>query len=155
MGKYNNSSNNNIFKEEPEISISEHTVVKNGRTMKMVIPDGKIGYGDTESHAQLAGDLATKHSDDTKAGQRVYEEVRKHRDSRERGTSVEQNRINMAQQKMAGRMPVIQSFNIVDPITKQVIAQDFLFMKTDRSGLTRPLKIRVDVQSGKTTEIPL
>ena len=155
MGKYNKSSNNNIFKEEPEISVSEHTVVKNGRKMKMVIPDGKIGYGDVESHAQLAGDLATKHSDDTKAGQRVYEEVRKHRDSRERGTSVEQNRINMAQQKMAGRMPVIQSFNIVDPITKQVIAQDFLFMKTDRSGLTRPLKIRVDVQSGKTTEIPL
>jgi len=31
--------------------------------MKMVIPEGKIGYGDVESHAQMAGDLATKHSD--------------------------------------------------------------------------------------------
>ena len=155
MGKYNKSSKNNIFKEEPEISVSEHTVVKNGRKMKMVIPDGKIGYGDVESHAQMAGDLATKHSDDTKAGQRVYEEVRKHRDSKDRGTSVEQNKINMAQAKMQSRMPVIQSFNITDPVTGQVIAQEFLFMKTEPSGLTRPLKIRVDVQSGKTTEVPV
>ena len=155
MGKYNKSSKNNIFKEEPEISVSEHTVVKKGRKMKMVIPEGKIGYGDVESHAQIAGDLAAKHSDDTKAGQRVYEEVRKKRDSRERGTTVEQNRINMAKQKMAGRMPVIQTFNIQDPVTGQVIAQEFLFMKTDKSGLTRPLKIRVDVQSGKTTEVPI
>ena len=37
MGKYNKSNKNNIFKEEPEISVSEHTVVKNGRKMKMVI----------------------------------------------------------------------------------------------------------------------
>ena len=155
MGKYNKSNKNNIFKEEPEISVSEHTVVKKGRKMKMVIPEGKIGYGDVESHAQIAGDLAAKHSDDTKAGQRVYEEVRKKRDSRERGTTVEQNRINMAKQKMAGRMPVIQTFIIQDPVTGQVIAQEFLFMKTDKAGLTRPLKIRVDVQSGKTTEVPI
>ena len=155
MGKYNKSNKNNIFKEEPEISVSEHSVLKNGKKMKMVIPEGKIGYGDTESHAQMAADLATKHSEDTKACEKVYEEVRKHRESPNRGTTIEQNRINMAKQKMAGRMPVIQSFNIQDPVTGQVIAQEFLFMKTDRSGLTRPLKIRVDVQSGKTTEVPI
>ena len=141
MGKYNKSNKNNIFKEEPEISVSEHTVVKNGRKMKMVIPDGKIGYGDVESHAQMAGDLATKHSDDTKAGQRVYEEVRKHRDSKDRGTSVEQNRINMAHQ-------------ITDE-KGEVIATEILFMKQEPSGLTRPLKIRVDAQTGKAQEVPL
>ena len=70
MGKYTNK--NNIFKEEPEISVSEHVVQKNGRRLKMVIPEGKIGYGDKESHAQIAGDLATKHSDDTKAGEKAY-----------------------------------------------------------------------------------
>jgi len=80
MGKYNKSSNNNIFRDKPEIAVSEHTVEKNGRKMKMVIPEGKIGYGDVESHAQIAGDLANKHSSDTKAGQRVYEEVRKQRE---------------------------------------------------------------------------
>ena len=69
MGKYNKSNANNIFKEEPEISVSEHTVTKKGRRLKMVIPEGKIGYGDVESHAQIAGELATKHSDDTKAGE--------------------------------------------------------------------------------------
>ena len=71
MGKYNKSNKNNIFKEEPEISVSEHSVLKNGKKMKMVIPEGKIGYGDTESHAQMAADLATKHSEDTKAGEKV------------------------------------------------------------------------------------
>ena len=61
----------------------------------------------------------------------------------------------MAYAKMQGRMPVVQTFNITDPVTGQVIAQDFLFMKTDKNGLTRPLKIRVDVQTGKTTEVPI
>jgi len=154
MGKYNKSNKNNIFKEEPEISISEHTVIKNGRKMKMVIPDGKVGYGDVESHAQMAGDLATKHSDDTKAGERVYEEVRKHRDSRDRGSTVEQNKINMAQAKMQSRMPVLNTFQITDN-KGEVIATEILFMKQEPSGLTRPLKIRVDAQTGKAQEVPL
>ena len=154
MGKYTKANKNNIFKEEPEISVSEHTVTKKGKKMKMVIPEGKIGYGDVESHAQMAGDLATKHSDDTKAGQKAYEEVRKHR-SEDTGSTVEENELKMAYAKMQGRMPVIQSFNIQDPATGQVIAQEFLFMKTDKNGLSRPLKIRVDVQTGKTTEVPL
>ena len=154
MGKYTKANINNIFKEEPEISVSEHTVTKNGRRMKMVIPEGKIGYGDVESHAQMAGDLATKHSDDSKAGEKAYEEVRKHR-SEDTGSSVEQHKAKMIYDKMASRMPVIQTFNIADPITGEVIAQEFLFMKTEKSGLTRPLKIRVDVQTGKTTEVPV
>ena len=122
MGKYNKSSNNNIFKEEPEISVSEHTVVKNGRKMKMVIPDGKIGYGDVES--------------------------------RQRGTTVEQNRVNLARRKMQGRMPVMNTFQITDN-KGEVIATEVLFMKTEPSGLTRPLKIRIDAQSGKAQEVPL
>ena len=52
-------------------------------------------------------------------------------------------------------MPVMQTFNITDPKTGEVVAQEVLFMKTDKSGLTRPLKIRVDVQTGKTEEVPL
>jgi hypothetical protein len=154
MGKYTKANVNNIFKEEPEISVSEHTVTKKGKKMKMVIPEGKIGYGDVESHAQMAGDLATKHSDDTKAGQKAYEEVRKHR-SEDTGSTVEENELKMAYAKMQGRMPVINTFNIQDPVTGEVVAQEILFMKTDKSGLTRPLKIRVDVQTGKTTEVPV
>ena len=94
----------------------------------MVIPEGKIGYGDVESHAQMAGDLATKHSDDTKAGQKAYEEVRKHRDT-EKGSTVYENRLRMAERKMRSRMSMMNMFNIVDPVTNKVVAQDILFMK--------------------------
>ena len=154
MGKYTKANVNNIFKEEPEISVSEHTVTKKGRKMKMVIPEGKIGYGDKESHAQIAGELAAKPSDDTKAGDRVYEEARKHREDGN-GSTIEEHRVQMAQQKMAGRMPVLNTYAITDPKTGEVIAQEILFMKTDKSGLTRPLKIIVDAQTGKTEEVPL
>ena len=106
MGKYNKSNKKNIFIDKPEITVSEHEVVKNGRKLKMVIPEGKIGYGDVESHAQMAGDLATKHSDDTKAGQKAYEEVREHRDT-EKGSTVYENRLRMAERKMRSRMSMM------------------------------------------------
>ena len=153
MGKYTKSNNNNIFRDKPEIAVSEHTVEKNGKKMKMVIPEGKIGYGDVESHAQIAGDLANKHSNDTKAGQRVYEEVRKQREQ-DNGSSVEEHKLKMAVNKMASRMPVMQQFKVTDNAGKHV-ATDYLFMKTETSGLTRPLKIRVDLDTGKTQEIPV
>jgi hypothetical protein len=154
MGKYTKANKNNIFKEEPEISVSEHVVQKNGRRLKMVIPEGKIGYGDKESHAQIAGDLATKHSDDTKAGEKAYEAVRKQRETTS-GSTIEEHRKQMAMQKMAGRMPVLNTFQITDPATGEIIATDILFMKTEKSGFVRPLKIRVDAQTGKATEVPV
>ena len=153
MGKYNKSNKNNIFRDKPEITISEHTVVKNGKKMKIVVPEGKIGYGDVESHAQMAGDLATKHSDDNKAGEKAYEEVRRHRDT-DSGSTIEENKLKMAYNKMASRVPVIQQFKITDDTGKH-IATEYLFMKTEPSGLTRPLKIRVDLDTGKTEEIPV
>tara|TARA_X000001382_G_scaffold112522_1_gene89828 strand:- start:2918 stop:3379 length:462 start_codon:yes stop_codon:yes gene_type:complete len=153
MGKYNKSNKNNIFRDKPEITISEHNVVKNGKKMKIVVPEGKIGYGDVESHAQMAGDLATKHSDDNKAGEKAYEEVRRHRDT-DSGSTIEENKLKVAYGKMANRMPVIQQFNITDNTGKH-IATEYLFMKTEPSGLTRPLKIRVDLDTGKAQEIPV
>jgi len=153
MGKYNKSNKNNIFRDKPEITISEHNVVKNGKKMKIVVPEGKIGYGDVESHAQMAGDLATKHSDDNKAGEKAYEEVRRHRDT-DSGSTIEENKLKVAYGKMASRMPVIQQFNITDNTGKH-IATEYLFMKTEPSGLTRPLKIRVDLDTGKAQEIPV
>ena len=154
MGKYNKSNVNNIFKEEPEISVSEHTVTKKGRKLKMVIPEGKIGYGDVESHAQIAGDLATKHSDDSKAGQKAYEQVREHRETHG-GRTVEENEMNMAVQKMYGRMKMLEFFPIKDHVTGENIAIEILFMKTEPSGITRPIKYRYDIQTGKSEEVPL
>ena len=154
MGKYNKSNVNNIFKEEPEISVTEHTVTKKGRRLKMVIPEGKIGYGDVESHAQIAGDLATKHSDDTKAGEKAYEQVREHRETHG-GRTIEENQIDIAVQKMNGRMKMLEAYPIKDHITGENIATEILFMKTEPSGLTRPVKYRYDIQSSKATEVPI
>tara|TARA_X000001382_G_scaffold10304_1_gene7085 strand:- start:343 stop:807 length:465 start_codon:yes stop_codon:yes gene_type:complete len=154
MGKYNKSNKNNIFKEEPEISVTEHIVQKGNRRLKMVIPEGKIGYGDKESHAQIAGDLATKHSDDPKAGEKAYEDVRRQREEGN-GSTIEEHRQKMAHQKMSSRMPVMNTFQITDPATGEIIATEVLFMKTEKSGFVRPLKIRVDAQTGKTTEVPI
>jgi len=154
MGKYNKSNANNIFKEEPEISVSEHTVTKKGRRLKMVIPEGKIGYGDVESHAQIAGDLATKHSDDTKAGEKAYEQAREHREVHG-GSTIEENQVDMAVQKIYSRMPVAKVFYINDPITGKPVAIETLFMKTEPSGIVRPLKYRYDIQTKKTTEVPI
>ena len=56
---------------------------------------------------------------------------------------------------MRSRMSMMNMFNIVDTATGKVIAQDILFMKTEKSGLQRPLKIRVDLATGETTEIPV
>ena len=58
-------------------------------------------------------------------------------------------------QKMAGRMPVLNTFQITDPATGEIIATDILFMKTEKSGFVRPLRIRVDAQTGKATEVPV
>ena len=154
MGKYNKSNVNNIFKEDPEISVSEHTVTKKGRRLKMVIPEGKIGYGDKESHAQIAGDLATKHSDDTKAGEKAYEQVREHRETHG-GSTIEENQVDMAVQKIYSRMPVAKVFCIDDPVTGEPVAIETLFMKTEPSGIVRPLKYRYDIQTKKTTEVPI
>ena len=87
-------------------------------------------------------------------GQKAYEEVRKHRDT-EKGSTVYENRLRMAERKMRSRMSMMNMFNIVDPATGKVVAQDILFMKTEKSGLQRPLKIRVDLATGETTEIPV
>ena len=154
MGKYNKSNANNIFKEEPEISVTEHTVTKKGRKLKMIIPEGKIGYGDVESHAQIAGDLATKHSDDTKAGEKAYEQAREHREVHG-GSTIEENQVDMAVQKIYSRMPVAKVFYINDPITGEPVAIETLFMKTEPSGLTRPIKYRYDIQARKSKEVPL
>ena len=154
MGKYNKSNANNIFKEEPEISVTEHTVIKKGRKLKMIIPEGKIGYGDVESHAQIAGDLATKHSDDTKAGEKAYEQVREHREVHG-GRTIEENEMDMAVQKMYSRMKMLEFYPVKDPVTGEDIAIETLFMKTEPSGLTRPIKYRYDIQARKSKEVPL
>ena len=79
--KTNKSSEKNIYRSKENFRWTEVDVEKNGKTTRIVVPDGKIGYGDAESQALMTGDLADKHSDDTKAGEKAYEEAREQIDT--------------------------------------------------------------------------
>ena len=143
MGQYSKSSEKNIFKHKEDFTWKETDVVKDGRKMRIVVPDGKVGYGDTESHAQLTGDLAAKHSDDTKAGEKAYESAREQSQQ-----DWQKRKKQMAYQKMKAQMPLMKQYTITDK-NGDPIQHEFIFLKTDENGLTYPLKKIVDAQSGK------
>ena len=144
MGKYNKSSDKNIFKDKEDFTWTETDVLKNDKITRIVVPDGKIGYGDTESHAQLTGDLATKHSDDTKAGEKAYEQAREQIDQ-----DWKKRKEDLARQEVTSRMPLMKQFTVTDK-NNDPIEYHYFFMKTDKdTGLTYPLKKVVDAQTGK------
>ena len=77
----------NIIKKKQEITWAEVDVpaghkTKSGKQvdMKAIIPDGEGGYGDSESVALMAEDTVTRHSPDTKAGDRAYETAKEQMD---------------------------------------------------------------------------
>lgn len=145
MGKYNKSSDKNIFKDKEDFTWTETDVLKNGKIRRIVVPDGKIGYGDTESHAQLTGDLAAKHGDDSKSGDKAYEQAREQIDQ-----DWKKKKRDIARQNLVGRMPLMKQYTITDKKTGDPIQHEFIFMKTDKdTGLTYPLKKIVDAETGK------
>jgi len=143
MGKYNKSSEKNIFKHKEDFTWTETDVEKNGKVTRIVIPDGKIGYGDAESQAQMAGDLATKYSDDTKAGQKAYEQAREQSDQ-----DWVKRKKQIKLQQIKAKMPVMKQFVITDA-KGEIIQYEFVFLKTDKNGLQYPVTKIVDAQSGK------
>ena len=139
----NKSSEKNIYKKKEDFTWTEVDVEKNGKTTRIVVPDGKIGYGDSESQALITGDLADKHSDDSKAGEKAYEQAREQLDQ---DWQAKQKAIKM--QELKSRMPLMKQFAITDE-TGEIIQYEFHFMKTDENGLQYPLKKIVDAQTGK------
>ena len=141
--KTNKSSEKNIFRSKENFRWTEVDVEKNGKTTRIVVPDGKIGYGDAESQALMTGDLADKHSDDTKAGEKSYEEAREQIDQ-----DWQAKKKALKLQELKGRMPLMKQYCITDS-KGEVIQYEFHFMKTDSNGLQYPLKKIVDAQTGK------
>ena len=139
----NKSSEKNIYKKKEDFTWTEVDVKKNGKTTRIVVPDGKLGYGDSESQALITGDLADKHSDDSKAGEKAYEQAREQLDQ---DWQAKQKAIKM--QQLKSRMPLMKQFAITDK-TGEIIQYEFHFMKTDENGLQYPLKKIVDAQTGK------
>ena len=139
----NKSSEKNIYKKKEDFTWTEVDVEKNGKTTRIVVPDGKIGYGDSESQALITGDLADKHSDDSKAGEKAYEQAREQLDQ-----DWQAKRKAIKMQELKSRMPLMKQFAITDE-TGEIIQYEFHFMKTDSNGLQYPLKKIVDAQTGK------
>ena len=123
MGQYSKSSEKNIFKHKEDFTWTETDVVKDGRKMRIVVPDGKVGYGDTESHAQLTGDLAAKHSDDTKAGEKAYESAREQSQQ-----DWQKRKKQMAYQKMKAQMPLMKQYTIIKKIF--LVTINLILLKT-------------------------
>ena len=139
----NKSSEKNIYKKKEDFTWTEVDVKKNGKTTRIVVPDGKLGYGDSESQALITGDLADKYSDDSKAGEKAYEQAREQLDQ---DWQAKQKAIKM--QELKSRMPLMKQFAITDE-RGEIIQYEFHFMKTDENGLQYPLKKIVDAQTGK------
>ena len=144
MGKYNKSSDKNIFKDKENFTWTETDVSKNDKVTRIVVPDGKVGYGDAESHALLTGDLANKHSDDTKAGEKAYEGAKEQIDQ-----DWKKRKKALARQEITSRMPLMKQLTVTDK-NNDPIEYHYFFMKTDKdTGITYPLKKVVDAQTGK------
>ena len=110
----NKSSKKNIYKKKEDFTWTEVDVEKNGKTTRIVVPDGKIGYGDSESQALITGDLADKHSDDSKAGEKAYEQAREQLDQ-----DWQAKRKAIKMQELKSRMPLMKQFAIMK--TKETI----------------------------------
>ena len=147
MGKYNKSSDKNIFKHKENMTWSEVDIEKNGKVTRLVVPDGKIGYGDTESHAQLTGDLADKHSDDTKAGEKAYEKAREQSDQ-----DWVKRKKEIKRQEYLAKNPILDVKVISDKYGEPI--QEYItFQKTSENGLVYKETVIVDLNSKKVTKV--
>lgn len=76
----NNQNNKIRVVEKPTMTFAEvdapgGIVTRSGKriTGKVIVPDGKMGYGDQKSLALMAGDVVARVSTDSKAGDVAYE----------------------------------------------------------------------------------
>lgn len=84
MGKNSKAHAENHYKPDaPDFAYAEvdapgGITLKDGRRIngKVLVPDGRFGYGDGESLAAMAGDTASRVSTDSQAGDRAYESAR-------------------------------------------------------------------------------
>ena len=88
-----------------EVDIPGGHVLKDGRRIgvRMLVPDNDYGYGDGESIAALAGDIAAYKSTDSKAGDRAYETARE-----QMGIDWDLQRRLMREQRFKAKRPMMQ-----------------------------------------------
>ena len=93
------TNSKNIFIDKPE---QTDVSVTADSGLVINVPDNKYAYGDTQSVAQIAGDLATKHSGNSDAaGKRAYEQAREQLET----TDWKNERYKRAAAKIAAKRP--------------------------------------------------
>ena len=118
------TNSKNIFIGKPE---QTDVSVTADSGLVINVPDNKYAYGDTQSVAQIAGDLATKHSGNSDAaGKRAYEQAREQLET----TDWKNERYKRAAAKIAAKRPQYMTHFLKDN-TGEIIGVEILMALTN------------------------
>jgi hypothetical protein len=118
------SNSKNIFREKPE---KTDVSVTADSGLVINVPDNKYAYGDTQSVAQIAGNLAAKHSSNSDAaGKRAYEQAREQLET----TDWKNERRKRAVARVSRKRPEYMTHFLKDN-TGQIIGVEVLLQMTD------------------------
>tara|TARA_Y100000004_G_scaffold175010_1_gene214223 strand:- start:188 stop:634 length:447 start_codon:yes stop_codon:yes gene_type:complete len=144
MSKINKSSDKNIYKSKADFTFTEFDIEnKDGSVKRVVVPDGKIGYGDDKSHVQMTEDIVGKHSDNetaVKAGEAAREQL--DQDQKKRW-------IDNVFSKAKGKMTPLDIKVAYDKTTNEPVDYIITLLKTEANGLQYPLTKIVNIETGK------
>ena len=106
-------SDNTIIKSDPaplewsQVEVPGGHTLKDGRTIDVdvIVPDGALGYGDKESAALMAADIAAARSTDSGAGDKAYEDAREQLD-----IDFHAEYANIKRQKLCAKEPVFEAY---------------------------------------------
>jgi len=114
----------NLYKSTPD-QTDVSVIADNGLVIN--VPDNKYAYGDSESVAQIAGELATKHSGNSDAaGKRAYEQAREQHET----TDWSRERRRRAVERVSKKRPQAMTHFLKDN-TGQIIGVEVLYTMTD------------------------
>jgi hypothetical protein len=114
----------NIYKSTPD-QTDVSVIADNGLVIN--VPDNRYAYGDSESVAQIAGELATKHSGNSDvAGKRAYEQAREQHET----TDWSRERRKRAIERVSRKRPQAMTHFLKDN-TGQIIGVEVLYTMTD------------------------
>jgi len=114
----------NIYKSTPD-QTDVSVIADNGLVIN--VPDNRYAYGDSESVAQIAGELATKHSKNSDvAGKRAYEQAREQHET----TDWSRERRKRAIERVSRKRPQAMTHFLKDN-TGQIIGVEVLYTMTD------------------------
>ena len=138
MGKYNKSSDKNIFKDQQPITWTDSVVEKDGKKTAIFIPDTYNGYGDKKSLKHLTEDVVGKHSDNNtavEAGKKAEEQLEQ--------TDYNQLIKKIRRDKWLSQNRVMEANVVTDPASGETTGIHIAIMTTNESGFSYPRSIHL------------